>query len=211
MTTDQKQLKAEFRRDYGVEISSFDKETNEPNFTYDNLQTLIYTMGSERINRTAIDAYFDHATEQGYAETTLELQNGQIAVRISRVPIGQLLTNLETIETPAQALGLAKLNSLRECLAAIGFNPLRIHNARKPQDQTPDDITTDNADELANEIDELAKQTGYIVEGVYVRLYTLVKAMYDANGTRSLTVPQLKNLRLFLRADLQAKARAHAA
>jgi hypothetical protein len=210
MKQNQAQLRDEFREAYGVEISSIDSETGELFFNYENLQTLIYTMGAERIRSSYVNAYQNGETD--ISETTLELTNGQSITRLSSVSIGTKLTNGETIESHAQASGLAKINSLRECLSAIGFNPLRIHNARKPQDQTPDEAATDNVDELATEVETLAKATGYISEtNGHAAFYTLIKSMYDANGLRALTATQLNNLALFLRADLKAKARAHAA
>src|SRR5262249_51752260 len=147
-------------------------------------------------------SFTDLSTGEVTARTTFQLKGGLRVVRTGRARIGQTLRSGETIDDEAQALGLAKLNSFRDALRAIGFNVLLAHRARHAGERQPlsqsgrkgegDDETQ------TKKLHALAEQAGYINGKDFTRYRALLLATYGVNSSIHLNAGQKANLCLFL-------------
>lgn len=204
-------LAAEFSEDYGIEIERFDPDTGEPSFTFEQLQLLTHRLCEEIAENEVEPGYSDLATGEVTARTIFQLKQGTRVTRTGRARIGQTLRSGETIEDEPQALGLAKLNSFRDALRAIGFNPLAAHRARRAGEQqtlSPGGYTGEaDSDLQSRKLHALAAQAGYIKDKDHSRYRALLQATYGVSSSVHLNAAQKASLCLFLQADIDRTER----
>ncbi len=200
----QQQLAKEFNEDYGIEIERFDEESGEPSFTFEQLQKLAFCLCPDIVENQVEPGFCDLATGEVEARTIFQVKNGPRVTRTGKARINQQLRNGETIEDEAQAMGLAKLNSFRDALRAIGFNPLSVHRARRAGVEPPPVDSTGTADVAGRgrELHALANEAGLIVRGDYTGYRKWLLERFGVNTSAALNAEQIALACQSLRSDL---------
>ena len=202
---EQQQLEAEFLEDYGIELSRFDPQTGEPSYNLEQLQLLIYRLCDE-IASNELEPGIPNADPNIVSACAIfEMKHGGLRIkREGRARIGQQLTNGETINDEASALGLARLNALRECCRAIGFNPLAAHRARRGGQEPPATQANGDANFLASQrqLHALAGELGLRRTGNDRPYREWLLTRFGVNTSAALNAEQIALACQSLRADL---------
>lgn len=209
-TQEQQQLREQFQADYQIEIERFDEETGEPSFSFDQLQRLLFCLCDDLAANEVEPGFTDLDTGEVTARTIFTLKTGLRVTRTGKARIGQTLRTGETIADEAQAIGLAKLNSFRDALRAIGFNPLAIHRALHAGEPQPELNQTGEGDleTKRRELHALAEEAGMIrtdAKGTkdMVDYRRFLLARFGVNTSSKLNAEQLALAVQYLRSDLQ--------
>lgn len=206
---EQQLLREQFQADYQIEIERFDEETGEPSFSFDQLQRLLFCLCDELAENEVEPGFTDLQTGEVTARTIFTLKTGLRVTRTGKARIGQMLRTGETIADEAQAVGLAKLNSFRDALRAIGFNPLTIHRARHAGEASPELNQTGEGDleSKRRELHALAEEAGMIrADHKGTRDMTeyrrFLLARFGVNSSSRMNAEQLALAVQYLRSDL---------
>ncbi len=166
LSLSQEQIVSEFVETYGLDRKqiSFDGNGIDPIFDFDALSILSLALSDiPTIRVTPGD--FNNLAGLATADCFVQLRDERSRSVYGHALIGETLHDDKVVEDMSQALYLARGRALRAGLRAVGFDPVRAHQAAKLNQRTPTSFSDVRTRELA-EAHILGEELCYILNEV---------------------------------------------